>query len=108
MVSRQTCEVRRRLPHEVHFCAPKRNCLNCIMEARGVTTYVAPRSPHRRGGGFCMLIEHGYGLRGAIACTSAPLTAERPFLNHFADGRLRGLSRAPPAVTHVANSGIWP
>jgi hypothetical protein len=37
MVSRQTCEVRRRLPHEVHFCAPKRNCLNCIMEARGVT-----------------------------------------------------------------------
>jgi hypothetical protein len=37
MVSRQTCEVRRRLPRGVHFCAAKRNCHASIIETRGVT-----------------------------------------------------------------------
>jgi hypothetical protein len=42
-------------PHEVHFCARNETVLTALWKRGEWTTYVAPRSPHRRGGGFCML-----------------------------------------------------
>jgi hypothetical protein len=112
MVSRQTCEVRRRLPRGVHFCAAKRNCHASIIETRGVTnTCGHQEAPTVEVGAFaCRHVDRPecLGGRGPRWPAHPPLDCRKSFSKSFADGCLPRLSRALPARTHVAHSGIWP
>ena len=92
MVSRQTCEVRRRLPHEVHFSTPKRNCYSSIMEARGVTNACGHQeAPTAEVGAFA----RRHGSTDAWAATGLglrirPLDCRKSFSKYFCRWALYG------------------
>jgi hypothetical protein len=54
MVSTETCEVRRRPPQEVQFCAAKPKSSFSIIEARGVKKHVATKKPAAQAGLFAV------------------------------------------------------